>query len=780
MEVLDPKVVLGVAAETRSRSNYWPALLSGLSIPVLALISLYQLVPPRPADATAPFAEFSAARAAEHLAMIAQKPHPVGSTEHAAVGEYLIKAISELGLTAKTQTTSVVSPNGGYPAAAATVKNIYVRLPGKDANKAILFAAHYDSVPTGPGAADNAAGVATLLEIMRALRGEPPLRRDLIFLFTDAEEVGLLGAEAFAADQQLTADVGLVLNFEARGVEGSSIMFETSDNNGMLIKEFAKAVQHPVASSLSYEIYKRLPNDTDLTIFKDHGFPGLNFAFIEGLESYHTQLDSIDAVSKASIQHHGEYGLALAHHFGNLDFDRLSATGDAVYFSVFSFLVHYPAQWAVLLVALATVLFAAVAVFGIRKRCLTIRGMAFGAVGFSLSVIVAAAVAAGVWSVASAFNRGPGLLPQGGSYSSALYLFGFAVLGIGSATSLLSLLRAKISTLNASMGAIACWLVPAFYTGVWMRGASYLFAWPILFNLAAIAFALASKTAWRDLLRHSLVSALCSIPSILLLIPMIYLAGVSLGLQIVPGFAAAVAMIAGLLIPQLELIAGPKKWFTPVACGVSGLLLVSAAVLTARFDANHRRPNSIFYAENADSKKAIWASLDSQPDQWTSQFFKNKPTRGGAVEYIPSSYNRFVTSNAAAIGLDGPEIKLISDETAGALRVLRLKVTSPRKAPVMMLRLDPDASVIKSTVNGWPVRNRNGQPWALRYYGVAPEGLDLRFEVSSSGPVKITATDQSYGLPEHPSLSFTPRPDQMMPASLPYSDTTMATRRFAF
>jgi len=84
----------------------------------------------------------------------------------------------------------------------------------------VLLVAHYDSVPTGPGANDDGVGVATLLETARALTASAPLQNDVIFLFTDSEETGLLGAQAFVTEHLWAKEVEVVLNFEGRGNGG--------------------------------------------------------------------------------------------------------------------------------------------------------------------------------------------------------------------------------------------------------------------------------------------------------------------------------------------------------------------------------------------------------------------------------------------------------------------------------------------------------------------------------------------------------------------------------
>lgn len=209
-----------------------------------------QISPPSAVSESAPASEFSAGRARKHIEAIAQKPHPVGSAEHQRVRDYILGELSAIGLDTQTQKAQVVVERGGE-AIGASVENTLATVPGtSNISKSILLVAHYDSVPTSFGASDDGSGVATLLETARALKAASPLKNDIVLLFTDAEEVGLLGARAFVEDKEAMKGIGVVFNFEARGNSGASIMFETSDGNSRLINEFAKASPSPVASSL--------------------------------------------------------------------------------------------------------------------------------------------------------------------------------------------------------------------------------------------------------------------------------------------------------------------------------------------------------------------------------------------------------------------------------------------------------------------------------------------------------------------------------------------------
>ena len=156
--------------------------------------------------------------------------------------------------------------------------------PGRPARRRFCSRPITTRSARGPGAGDDASGVAAILESLRALKAGPPPDRDIIILINDGEEIGLFGAEVFAEEHPWAKDVGVVLNFDARGNTGPSFMFETSDGNGWLIEQMARALPHPMATSLTGEVYRLMPNDTDLTVYKKQGMAGLNFAFVGGPE----------------------------------------------------------------------------------------------------------------------------------------------------------------------------------------------------------------------------------------------------------------------------------------------------------------------------------------------------------------------------------------------------------------------------------------------------------------------------------------------------------------
>src|SRR5690606_9193170 len=170
---------------------------------------------------------------------------------------------------------------------------------------AIVLVAHYDTVPHSPGGTDAGNAVAAILETVRALQAFPTLRNDVIVLITDAEEVGLCGAQAYVDEHPWASETALVLNHEGRGHTGPVVMFRSTDNNGRMISTLAAAAPYPLADSLANDAFRYMPNDTDLSVFDRAGYAGMDFANAHGLTHYHTPLDSYENADPRSLQHHG-------------------------------------------------------------------------------------------------------------------------------------------------------------------------------------------------------------------------------------------------------------------------------------------------------------------------------------------------------------------------------------------------------------------------------------------------------------------------------------------
>lgn len=741
---------------------------------LLAVASVHAVRPPAPKPEDAPATEFSALRARHHLETIAAVPHPVGSAAHTNVRQYLLAQFRAAGLDPQVQES--IGIRGQY-AVAARVSNVVARLEGTSrGGPAVMLAAHYDSVPAGPGAGDDGSGVAALLETLRALQAGPPLERDVIFLVTDAEEVGLVGAAAFAAEHPWARDVGLVLNFEARGNSGPSTMFETSEGNGRIVRELFAASPDPMGSSLTYSLYKKMPNDTDLTVFKAAGMRGLNFAFIGNLLAYHTPLDSVANLDLGSLQQHGDYALAITRRAANMDLSTLDGS-DAVYFDVVGrWLVVYGEAWAIPLALLATVLFAGAVAVAVRRHMTTPRAVALGAVGLLLAVVVTlAAGLVALWVIEWLHGT---VLPAGPVALSGLYAAALVTMAAGVVTAVYTRLHARAGAYGLALGALAWWIALADLTTVLLPGASWVFLWPAMG--ATVAFVALTWLDERSLTttRTALVLAVGLAPAALLLPALAYQFFVAFGIGAIgaPVLLGFGALSFWLFVPLLEPLVASMRWSAPVAAAVVVVVLFVAGATMTRYNTATPMPSNLDYLFDADTGHALWAARDDAPNAWTSSYLTPSPERGTLPAFFPYQPDaRYLWHEAPAIGLLAPRVDVLADTTAGATRSLRFRVTPSGPARLVTVIM-PGAEVRAASVAGrrFETSPVSGRDWALTVYAPGPDGVEVALEVAAPGPKGLRVIASAPGLPVIPGASLAPRPPDTMPVHS--GDSTVVTR----
>ncbi len=289
---------------------------------ILFFIQHFSMQPPDPKGLDAPENEFSAIRAHDILKSLLRenKPHPVGSELNKVIKERLKNELDKLGIEHQEQKTWACASRF---AGCAEVENLIGIIPGKTDLPYLAIMAHYDSVPMAPGAGDDGAGVVAILETARALKLEAPFKHPIMLILTDAEENGLIGAEAFFNQHPLANQVGIVLNVEGSGSSGSSMVLRTSDNNELLIKSYSSENISPYGFSFIKEIFKRMPNDTDFSVVERAKISGIDFAFAGERNHYHTPNDTVENIDLRTIQHHGENILPLSRKLASLDWQNM-------------------------------------------------------------------------------------------------------------------------------------------------------------------------------------------------------------------------------------------------------------------------------------------------------------------------------------------------------------------------------------------------------------------------------------------------------------------------
>ncbi|MBB6609934.1 M20/M25/M40 family metallo-hydrolase [Pontibacter sp. Tf4] len=771
----------------RQRDNAIAAFLL-LALTGLALLSIYLLMPPKPVRATAPATVFSAERAMQYVNQIAREPHAMGTAAHASVRAYLLQQMQELGLNPQVQETTVPDSNGPV-ANVGYVYNIIGRKKGTGTGKqAILLMAHYDSQPNARGAADDGAGVAAILETIRALSQAAPLQHDVIVLLTDGEEYGLFGARAFMA-HSWAKDVAIVLNVEARGNQGPSMTFEMSPQNGWVAKQFIKAAPYPFVSSLAYEIYSRMPNDTDFTVFKDAGYTGLNSAFIDGFVHYHKLTDSPENLNLGSLQQHGSNMLALVQHFGHQDLTHTKAR-DTVFFNFINgWVINYPVGLNILWIALATLLLFVTIKVALFKNEVTLWQTIVGAGSYLLLLVVVAGVFIPVNKLVLQ------LLPlthgHNGVYGSDHFFISYLLLALGLFILLSWLVLRWLRLLPFMLGIFIVQFALTIVLYLLVPAAACLLLFPLLFSMGGALLVLMQdlynqpEVCWR----YALILLVAAIPAIFIMMPIVQVVFVAFGLQLPVGALALFVLLLGLLLPLLVMLEQSYSWrfipLLPLVLLAAGVLQVARAIEAEKPSDKQPLHSHVAYYLNADTNKAWWVSAFFKNDDWNKQFFPAPET--GTIQDIYPHAQRIYLKNTAPIAALTPPVAIVQkDSVSGDERLLEIKLSSPRGAAHMEVILQPETigALHAVSLNGkplqlQPVTTAAAPVYHIRYYGlpVTKDGV-LEVRLQKDVPLYLLLYDHSLALPQE--LVKQPMPAHVVPEQGRDSNLSVVRKAYHF
>lgn len=718
---------------------------------IAALFALTALVyrAPAPRDTLGPAEQFSATRASHILRRLVgdSVPHPLGSAANATMRERVIHELQAIGLQPELQ-RGMACHDGD---ACGIVTNILARIDGAPGEEqAVLLSAHYDSVPAGPGAADDGAGVAAVLEIARLLKQGPALRHPVILLIDDGEEAGMLGAQLFVSAHRWAHEVAAAVNLEARGTSGPSFMFETGSANNWLMGLYAGAIARPMTNSVYYLAYKLLPNDTDFTVYKTVDYQGFNFAFLGDVEHYHTPLDTWQNTDLGSLQHQGANALAVMRGLGRSELEEPSRA-QAVFFDWYGLiLVHWRAALTLIAAIVATLL-----LILLRDRLERRADMEPGELWRGLLALVAA------WSCCIVLAgldllllRWLGAVPTG-QYPWIAHplpmLISANLLGL-LAPALAARWLAKRSgfwglwVAVQSLNALLCLILAAYVPDV-----TFLFLVPLLVALAsAVPAALAAKPPpWMRaiaVLLPLLAAASVTLP----LTRFLYEALGALGWCVTSALVGF--SVLGLAPLLARATARTRRIFigVPIAClvictGITWTLPVYSTAWPQRLNLD--------YVLDADSGHGQWVAL---PDsgRLPAKVRAAAPFETVARAPYPGSAERGFLAPAPLLPLPAPELTVQSATLENGLVHYEVRLSSARQAREMYLifaaadhvehaELQTDRGPLRVRLWPWP----NGAT-VLDLKTVDDAEVDVSFRIPAQVTPKVELLDLSFAMPE--------------------------------
>lgn len=759
------------------------AFFSFLLLVVAVLFSLYAEKPFKFTQQDTDVTKFNVSRAFKHVQEIAQKPHYVGSEAHGQVQRYLMEELEKLGLQVQIQEGWALSNRGTL----VKVKNILARKQASnnslEENSTLLLLSHYDSaIHSSFGASDAASGVATILEGVRAfLAAKTTHANDILVAFTDAEEIGLNGA-SLLLEHPWAKEVNLALNFEARGSGGSSFMLlETNYGNQEMISQFMQAgVKYPVANSLTYSIYKWLPNDTDLTVLREQqGINGFNFAFIGDHFDYHTATDTPENLDIKSLAHQGSYLMPLLYYFSDHPLDKLTSEDDSVYFTIpLLGMIQYPAKWSLPLLIIASVLFLFVVLYGASKKKFFLQDLLEGIIPFLISLLLSAIVAFLLWELSQLFYPHYKEIEHDFTYNGYYYIWAIVMATIGVCFFTYNNFYNSTSSSPATtfVAPLLFWLILSGTVVFFLEGAAY-FIILVYFGLIQLLLLL------RDRKPSLIMMSFLCLPAIFLLLPLVVNIPVAMGLKSLYVTAILVVLFWSLMWPVIGYYSKNNH------LGFLSLIVAAILLLIAHFKSDFNlerpKPNSLVYLQDLDKGSATWNTYDYGLDSWTTPYFPDAKVTEDIEASFSNKYNSGFTRSAEAPNLKLKSSKVliqVGQSDSSGLLLFQIEIIPQRNVDQIELYTKGISNFDTFRVNGQtaPSLSTAHGPghiftnrWSnrlLTYYVTGPDTLQLEFSLKRSLSPYIEMYETSYDLLENEQLDVPARAEAMIPRPFVLTD----------
>ena len=726
--------------------------------------------------------QFSIHNALHHLKIISEKEHFVGAKNHKKVQSYIASELQKMGLEVDIQVQTSV--NQRRYAFSTTAENIIAKIKGTENGKALMLLTHYDSSSHSSfGASDAGSGVVTILEGVRAfLAQNKKPNNDIIILISDAEELGLLGAKAFVDNHPWTKDIGLILNFEARGSGGPSYMLmETNGGNSELIKSFVKSQpNYPAANSLLYSIYKILPNDTDLTVFREkENINGFNFAFIGDHFDYHTAQDTYERLDRETLMHQGDYLTSSLNYFANADLNNLNSQEDYIYVNFpFTTLLIYPYSWVIPMLSIAIILFIILLFFGFSMKKISVKGSLKGFLPFIISLVICGGFSYFLWKLILEIHPAYKDMLHGFTYNGYTYITAFTFLNIWILLKVYKYFRKAIKATDLIIAPICIWLIINILISNSLRGASF-FIIPVYCALLILALSIFLDLETRS---KRILCTILSIPTIYIFSPFIKQFPVGLGLSNLFISAILIVLVFGLMIITFH----QKKSSWPLKLsGILTIIFFGIASYNSGFSENKKKPNSIVYVQNSDDKTAVWGTYNNTLDDFTKQIFSEDAHKGSIKNgETKSKYNtQFKFYKEASFkNITSSETIINIDTIIANKRFLEVEIQPKRKINKLEFKTKSKISLQQFKVNDVLVNsgknyNVNNGTFLIYNLGNSDESVVLSFSVDKETSFDVFVNEISFDLLTNTNFDLKPRSENMMPTPFVTNDAIIISKK---
>ena len=751
---------------------------------IILILTFYwsysDLIPSKVSNEINSNTEFSIKNAQTHLKIISKEPHYTGSKGHLIVQNYIVNELNKMGLSPKVENQVAINKWRS----STNTANITASIKGYETGKSLVLLSHYDSRHhSSLGASDAGSGVVTILEGVRAFlaKNKKP-KNDIHIVFTDAEEIGLIGAQAFIDSSPLAKNIGLVINYEARGSGGPSYMLmETNGKNSQLLTEFIKAKpNYPVANSLMYSIYKMLPNDTDLTIFREYGdINGLNFAFIGDHFDYHTEQDSFERLDIETLIHQADYFTTTLNYFAYSDLSNLNSEVDQVYTNFpFVTLLHFPFSWILPLLIFSVIIFIFLLFIGIKSARMSIKSITSGFIPFLSSLATCLVVSILLWKLIVFLYPSYNDILHGFTYNGYQYIIAFSFLNFWIVFRIYQSFFLKHKAVDLLVAPLFFWIILNFLIFIYLKGAGY-FIVPVYFALLTLGFLMFLKN---NKSLKVILATLLSVPLVYIFAPQLRMFPVGLGLSnlfITGGF---IVLMFGLLVPVFKSISSNK--FYIIAIGFCSFLFFLMASFNSDYNVNNRKPNSIVFINDVDKNESYWATYDNVLDDFTQQFFEDYIVQDNLND--KAFFSKYNTSykhynKTANRSIKPSNIVKVRDSVGDDLRYITLIIKPQRSINKFSFYSDKPISFENIGIQNVFINNRD-ELKSIRnlftyYYTPYDDNLKIDLVINKEVKPSLQIFETSFDLLSNTLFDIKPRSEYMMAMPFVTNDAVISKQK---
>jgi hypothetical protein len=731
-----------------------PWLLVVGTITAVLFLSARALVPPTPLGKDAPKDRFSEARARAIVGRLSEGiGHRVnGTAGYVQAADYLAAELRKIpGVEVETQQGSGTHIHRLMPSLPRVywTTNVLGRLPGKSSD-AILLNAHFDTLVDSVGAADDAAGVASILEVLRALAREAPLDRTIVVSLNGGEEMGQLGAAAFL-EHAWAKDIRAYIYLEALP-GGRAALIGAGPGNPWLANTYARAVSAPLGNVLAQELAQSglLPFNGDFVEFHKAGLPGLDVAMVGDAWGVHTRLDRLERLQAGGLQHMGDATLAVTQALTRATTRLTPDPEHAVYYDILGFtMVAYPMSVARLLGAGALLAFAVLLLRARLRGLLSLRRVlaawAWNCLALGVGVLAALLPALAVKLV---FHRSLGWFSEPG-----LVVACFALPAAAGMVWIHSRWRARaLITMNGDVDRVALtgWMGGLLFWAFWLllatlggAGTGYIpFFWVAGGAIGLLVSAISRPARLAGALVGFIPGAVVTIEVATLIVanivPMAGMTPSSVPTDMV------IAVLVGLATGLVGVVAFTLPYATgglgkaALVCAVLGVVGIALTALHRPYSPLRPKRLVAVHAADGDNSALLLASPGADGMLPLASLFGDAtpaPATWPSLEPFAPPFTHMLSAPAPVMPAPSAEVTADQyDPTAATRRVtLHLNGTSPQ----LKLSLPAESLVGWSIATSLAAMEPANGRYGVGFEGVPAAGVDIELTLRGSRPVEI-------------------------------------------